>query len=170
MTNEIETQVLCSYGCGKIAKHILKNGKPCCSQYSTQCEAVKTKNKKGLKQAYSTGKRESGAELYQNMDHGAKDRMAWRRGRDIVSDKRLSITKDTDKLFTENSQYRGIHIKRYIIKYNLLEYKCQWCGLTNEWHGRPLSLELDHINGIGNDNRLENLRFLCHNCHSQEPE
>ena len=35
------------------------------------------------------------------------------------------------------------------------------------WNGIPLVLQLDHINGINNDNRIENLRFLCPNCHSQ---
>jgi hypothetical protein len=46
------------------------------------------------------------------------------------------------------------------------EYKCVHCGI-NEWNGKPLSLHLDHINGIRNDNRFDNLRFLCPNCHQQ---
>ena len=45
-------------------------------------------------------------------------------------------------------------------------YRCEWCGIS-EWRGQPLVLHLDHINGINNDNRLENLRFLGPNCHSQ---
>jgi HNH endonuclease len=40
------------------------------------------------------------------------------------------------------------------------------CGIS-DWHGRPLVLELDHINGAADDHRLENLRLLCPNCHSQ---
>ncbi|MBX9580218.1 MAG: HNH endonuclease [Gemmataceae bacterium] len=43
---------------------------------------------------------------------------------------------------------------------------CTRCGIS-EWQGCPLSLHLDHVNGVNNDNRLENLRFLCPNCHSQ---
>ena len=46
------------------------------------------------------------------------------------------------------------------------EYKCEICGIS-EWQGKELSLQLDHINGINNDNRIENLRLLCPNCHSQ---
>lgn len=57
-------------------------------------------------------------------------------------------------------------IKKKILKANLLNYECSNCKI-NEWLGKKLSLHLDHINGICNDNRIENLRFLCPNCHSQ---
>ena len=49
-----------------------------------------------------------------------------------------------------------------------LEYKCE-CGITDTWQGKKITLELDHINGINSDNRIENLRYLCPNCHSQTP-
>ena len=45
--------------------------------------------------------------------------------------------------------------------------RCAVCGLPNRWLGSPLTLEIDHMNGRHNDNRPENLRFLCPNCHSQ---
>lgn len=69
-------------------------------------------------------------------------------------------------LFKENCKHNRNNLRRYIIKNNTIPYKCAICGIT-EWNGKTLSLELDHINGINNDNRLENLRFLCPNCHSQ---
>lgn len=72
----------------------------------------------------------------------------------------------SNKLFTEHSKHSRIVIRRRVIKENLLEYKCAICGIS-EWNGKTLSLELDHINGVNDDNRLENLRFLCPNCHSQ---
>ena len=58
------------------------------------------------------------------------------------------------------------HLKRRLQAAELLPRHCEHCGL-NEWRGKPLSLQLHHINGDKHDNRLENLEILCPNCHSQ---
>jgi transposase-like protein len=71
-----------------------------------------------------------------------------------------------DKLFRINCKHTRTVLRRNIIRNNLLPYKCAICGIS-KWNNKTLSLELDHINGMNNDNRLENLRFLCPNCHSQ---
>jgi len=47
------------------------------------------------------------------------------------------------------------------------EETCDLCHLPALWQGKPLCLHIDHKNGLGTDNRTENLRFLCPNCHSQ---
>jgi Zn finger protein HypA/HybF involved in hydrogenase expression len=57
-------------------------------------------------------------------------------------------------------------VRDRILKDNLLEYKCNECGIK-DWNGKELSLHLDHINGDRWDHRLKNLQFLCPNCHSQ---
>lgn len=71
-----------------------------------------------------------------------------------------------EDLFKPNCKHLRSVLRRYVINHQLLPYECAICG-RSEWNGKTLSLELDHINGINNDNRLENLRFLCPNCHSQ---
>jgi DNA-binding CsgD family transcriptional regulator len=58
------------------------------------------------------------------------------------------------------------HLKNRLVKEGLKEDRCETCGII-EWLGKPLSLELHHVNGDGADNRLENLQLLCGNCHSQ---
>ena len=83
----------------------------------------------------------------------------------VIKPGRLNNVKKED-ILKENCKHQRTVLRRYVIKNNLIPYKCAICGCT-EWQGKTLSLELDHINGINNDNRLENLRFLCPNCHSQ---
>ena len=59
-------------------------------------------------------------------------------------------------------------IKRRLLESGILKNVCDECGLS-EWRGRTLCIQLDHCNGIRDDHRLENLRMLCPNCHSQTP-
>jgi hypothetical protein len=74
---------------------------------------------------------------------------------------------NNNELFIENSKTSRAAIKRRIIDDNLLNYVCFKCNQGNLWNGEKLVLILDHINGINNDNRIENLRFVCPNCNSQ---
>lgn len=55
-----------------------------------------------------------------------------------------------------------------LIREGLKKYECESCKLS-EWQGMPIPLELDHINGIHEDNTLSNLRILCSNCHALTP-
>ena len=72
-----------------------------------------------------------------------------------------------EDVFVENSTYARHRLKDRIIKQQMIPYECECCSIGPEWHGRPMPLILDHINGVSNDNRLENLRFVCSNCDSQ---
>ena len=74
---------------------------------------------------------------------------------------------DYGLIFCKDSGVARITVKRRIIKDKLLPYKCSLCPVDNIWNNKELSLVLDHINGIHNDHRLENLRFVCPNCNSQ---
>lgn len=72
-----------------------------------------------------------------------------------------------DEVFCIGSTLPRQKVKNRIMKEKLIKYKCSGCGNDGEHNGKVLSLHLDHINGVNDDNRLENLRFLCPNCHSQ---
>jgi hypothetical protein len=72
-----------------------------------------------------------------------------------------------ENVFKVNGNVINSRVKTIIERENLLPRQCDVCSLTDTWQGKPLKLQLDHINGINNDNRLENLRFLCPNCHTQ---
>lgn len=65
------------------------------------------------------------------------------------------------------SMARG-SIKRRLLELEILSPVCSGCGLR-EWRGKPLTIHLDHIDGNKQDSRIENLRMLCPNCHSQTP-
>jgi DNA-binding CsgD family transcriptional regulator len=63
--------------------------------------------------------------------------------------------------------HRGRHnLKIRLVRSGVKRNECETCGLS-QWRGRPLNVALHHVNGDRHDNRLENLRLLCPNCHSQ---
>ena len=77
-----------------------------------------------------------------------------------------SVKLPNEMVFVKNGHTSTTNLKKKIIREGLKEYKCEKCGIT-EWQGEPISLQIHHINGDHHDNRLENLQFLCPNCHSQ---
>ncbi|WP_224389653.1 HNH endonuclease [Pseudonocardia sp. ICBG1293] len=58
------------------------------------------------------------------------------------------------------------HLRKRLIAAGLKQARCEICGI-HDWRAQPLPLHLDHVNGDHTDNRLENLRILCPNCHAQ---
>ena len=92
---------------------------------------------------------------------------------DTSSIKRTVVTRRnpaiplSDILVAQSSYLNGSSLKRRLFDSKLLKNECYLCGLSSLWNGKPLVLQLDHINGTHNDNRIENLRILCPNCHTQ---
>ena len=79
-----------------------------------------------------------------------------------------STYRTDEEVFIENSQASTSTAKTRILKYHLMEYKChgKGCNLRGDWLGNKITLQLEHKNGNNRDHRLENLEFLCPNCHS----
>jgi Zn finger protein HypA/HybF involved in hydrogenase expression len=69
-----------------------------------------------------------------------------------------------DEILVEGSTYNRGQLKVRLFDAGLKDRRCELCGLGEIWHGRRFSLILDHINGVSNDNRIENLRVVCPNC------
>ena len=75
-----------------------------------------------------------------------------------------------DKLIKNNTGVSSKKLERlkplYVDRILHGNYQCEICGISS-WNGKDIVLQLHHINGVHNDNRVENLQLLCPNCHSQ---
>ena len=73
------------------------------------------------------------------------------------------------EVMVEDSKYKRISsLRERLIRAGVFDRICQSCGNTH-WMGKPIPLELHHINGVNTDNRRENLKLLCPNCHAFTP-
>lgn len=72
-------------------------------------------------------------------------------------------------ILVENSTYTSSnHLRQRLIREGFKKHQCEKC-LNTIWNNEPIPLELEHCNGDNTDNRLENLKTLCPNCHAQTP-
>jgi 5-methylcytosine-specific restriction endonuclease McrA len=140
----------CEYGCKSEAKYLLKSVKKwCCSEHATQCPELRRKNTEGLKKSYSTCQRSY-------------------RGFSIES-QRKSIESHKRKLQEKYSLMNFEDLPNAEKRRRLLfeqDFKCSICNIS-EWLNKPITFHLDHIDGFKSNEKRENLRLICPNCHSQ---
>lgn len=72
--------------------------------------------------------------------------------------------KPLEEILVECSSYARANLKTRLYAEGVKRPTCELCGQSEVWRGRPMGLILDHINGVRDDNRLENLRIVCPNC------
>ena len=97
-----------------------------------------------------------------NLDTSHFAGQAWRRGVRTPT----VPSRPLDQILIDGRFVTTSTLKKRLIEEHLKPNHCEWC-LREEWNGRPIPLELDHVNGRRDDNRLCNLRVLCPNCHAQ---
>ena len=148
MSTKIDTTELCSYGCGNIAQYLNKSNNLMCSNNSSKCPVIKTKNSNALKSAYKEGRRVPFSTIYETLPQQTKDKMNWNKNK-----------------YNADFSYNGIGSHKKVLIQER-GHKCESCNLT-DWLGEPIPLELEHCDGDNKNNVKENLLLLCPNCHAK---
>lgn len=93
---------------------------------------------------------------------------AWNKGLTCNLDCRIKgrAKYSLDEVFCRNSPVTQKMLRGYVKRNNLIKYICTGCGSDGNWNGGIIPLELDHIDGDNTNNSIENLRYLCPNCHA----
>ena len=89
---------------------------------------------------------------------------AWNQGKRFKSFSKTHLNEDVFKV--DSIVVNNRVVKKRLLDQGILTYRCAVCNIS-EWNGKPITLELNHINGVNTDNTILNLELLCPNCHSQ---
>lgn len=151
-----------------IPREALEKAARSCKTYNSLCRRLNLSNS-----LFSTEKQWLVSRLdYEGIDHSYMEAaaLAETRGRAVTRVPfYVGMTDEevVETVFTVDSPYSWRTVRRTIRDLELLPDKCSECGQGGEWNGMPLVLQYDHINGVKTDQRLENLRTICPNCHTQ---
>ena len=90
----------------------------------------------------------------------------WRNAPNKQCDSKTHEKYCLNEVFVKNSPVTQKVLRGYVERHQIIEYKCEKCGCNGQWQGGKISLEIDHIDGDNSNNLIENLRYLCPNCHA----
>lgn len=95
-------------------------------------------------------------------------RRAWNKGLTKETNERI-LGKEKyslEEVFCKNSPVTQKVLRGYVERHQMIPYKCEKCGCDGHWQGGEIKLEIDHIDGDNHNNELNNLHYLCPNCHA----